>query len=209
MTDPLQPKFTVGLMVFPGFEMLDAYGPLEMFSIHRDIFTIKTFGPSCDAVRASGGPSTQPDAKFEDTDRIDILLVPGGCGVDAVVEQSDWLDWVSQRAKDTVWVTSVCTGALILARAGVLHERAATTNKNEFDKVVREAGDSSIKWRRKARWVVDGNVLTSSGVSAGMDMSLDLIERILGADAANEAARLAEYVRNPDPDDDPFAKENT
>jgi transcriptional regulator GlxA family with amidase domain len=99
--------------------------------------------------------------------------------------------------------TTVCTGSALLARTGLLDDRPATSNKIAWDWVV--AQGPRVRWQRRARWVDDGNVLTSSGVSAGIDMALALIARLNGRDLALTAARNMEYVWHEDPGDDPFA----
>ncbi|MCP4821297.1 MAG: DJ-1/PfpI family protein, partial [Shimia sp.] len=104
-------------------------------------------------------------------------------------------------------VTSVCTGSALLARAGLLDGRAATTNKLAFDWVRGVSQTETVEWQRSARWVKDGKFYTSSGVSAGTDMSLQVIADLLGAEAAEQAAFWAEYEENNDADNDPFAIE--
>ncbi|MEL6608854.1 MAG: DJ-1/PfpI family protein [Pseudomonadota bacterium] len=197
---------TVGLMLFPGFEMLDAYGPLELFSMHKDHFRILAFAASMDPVASNnGGPATQPDRTFADDAPVDILLVPGGTGARSVVEDEAALAWVRRTGAQAEWVTSVCTGSLILGKAGLLDGKRATTNKLAFSWVADQV--PGVDWQASARWVVDGNTATSSGVSAGMDMALDMIERLHGPKAASDAALWAEYERNANPDHDPFAKD--
>ena len=107
------------------------------------------------------------------------------------------------RSATARWTTSVCTGAALLAKAGLLDGRSATTNKLAFDWATRQP--TRVLWQRKARWVVDGSFMTSSGVSAGTDMALALVERLYGRAAAEQAAKTAEYVWNDDAGSDPFA----
>lgn len=196
---------TIAALVFPEFELLDLYGPLEMFSMHPEAFTqtIVALGP--DPVASAAGPRAAVDATLDAGDAYDILLVPGGRGTRRDVENRPLLDWLARAAANAEIVASVCTGSALLARAGVLDGRAATTNKLSFDWVAGQGPKTD--WRRRARWVEDGDVFTSSGVSAGTDMSLAVIERLLGPEKAAEAALWAEYERNADPDHDPFAAE--
>ncbi len=193
---------TIAAVLFPDFEMLDLYGPLEMFSFFRDDFEIRTVALDKGPIKSSGGPETVAQDKIGDGTLYDILLVPGGRGTRNVIDNQVFLDWLKAQADSAEIVTSVCTGSLLLAKAGVLQGRRATTNKLGFDWVVDQT--TGIDWQRSARWVEDRNVLTSSGVSAGMDMALVVIDRCLGAEAAENAAQWAEYIRNPDPDNDPF-----
>ncbi len=193
----------IAAVLFPDFEMLDLYGPLELFSFFRDEFEIRTVALQAGPVKASGGPETVAQDGMGGGGDYDILLVPGGMGTRNVHSDKAFLSWLATRADKAEIVTSVCTGSLLLARAGVLDGRKATTNKLAFDWVAEQA--ETVDWQRSARWVRDGNIFTSSGVSAGMDMALAVIEDCLDAGAAENAAKWAEYIRNPDPENDPFA----
>lgn len=194
---------TIGALVFPQFELLDLYGPLEMFGLDKEAFEVRIVAQTADPVAANAGPRTVPDDAFGDRERYDILLVPGGQGSRPGVENTVLLDWIAAQAARAEVVTSVCTGSALLARAGVLDGRSATSNKLAWDWVVSQG--PKVNWVRKARWVEDGDILTSSGVSAGTDMSLRVIERLIGTERMETVAKRAEYVRNADPDDDPFA----
>ena len=192
---------TIGAVLFDGFEMLDLYGPLEMFSMHRDAFEIRTVAQTIGAKMASGGPASVAQDAFGDRS-YDLLLVPGGRGVRTEVENAVMSDWLISATREAELVTSVCTGSVLLAKSGVLDGHKATTNKRAFDWA---AGfGPEVVWQRKARWVEDGKFITASGVSAGIDMSLAVIETLLGAKAASDAALWGEYERNADPDNDPF-----
>jgi transcriptional regulator GlxA family with amidase domain len=119
------------------------------------------------------------------------------------VENRALLRWLAAAADRAEIVASVCTGSALLAKAGVLDGRRATTNKNAFDWVASQG--PAVHWQRRARWVEDGKFITSSGVSAGTDMALALIARLCGIDQARQVAHWAEYVWNEDSADDPFA----
>ena len=194
---------TIAAVIFPDFEMLDLYGPLELFSYFRDDFEIRTVAMQTGPIKSSGGPSTIAEDTISDGPNYDILLVPGGRGVRSILDDIPFMTWLKDQAERAEYTTSVCTGSLLLAKAGVLAGRPATTNKLAFDWVADQT--SGVDWRRSARWVQDGSIYTSSGVSAGMDMALAVIEDCLGPGAAEDAAINAEYIRNPDPDNDPFA----
>ena len=195
---------SIGALFFPGFGMLDIYGPLELFSMHRDDFRIVAVGDRMSPIPASGGPATQPDAVISDDMQYDLLIVPGGAGTREAVANDALLDWLSKQAEGGALVTSVCTGSLLLAAAGLLDGRRATTNKLAFDWVAEQR--PQVNWQRQARWVWDGDFVTASGVSAGMDMALAVIAKLLGQDAADQAANWAEYTAHTDPDTDPFAR---
>ncbi|MEP1199997.1 DJ-1/PfpI family protein [Tateyamaria sp.] len=194
---------TLAAVLFPDFEMLDLYGPLEMFSIFRDDFEIRTVALETGPVKSSGGPSTVADDAMGEGRQYDILLVPGGHGTRTVCNNTNYQNWLKSQSEAAEYTTSVCTGSLLLAKAGILDGRRATTNKMAYDWVADQTG--RVDWQRRARWVQDGSIFTSSGVSAGLDMALAVIEDCLGPKAAADAARKAEYIRNADPDNDPFA----
>ena len=198
---------TIGALIFPDFELLDLYGPLEMFSMYPDAFEQRIVAQYSPDVPSSAGPRTAVDDQIGEQDDYDILLIPGGRGTRTDVDNEALIDWIRRAAAKAEIVASVCTGSALLAKAGLLDGKAATTNKRAFDWV---AGyGPKTDWRRRARWVEDGDVFTASGVSAGTDMSLAVIERLLGPEKAAQAAVWAEYERNQDPDNDPFALEET
>lgn len=196
-------KRTIGAVIFPGFEMLDYYGPLEIFCVHNDAFEIRAVGENNDPVNASSGPATAPDDTFSDEFHYDILLVPGGRGVRTEMHSPSFLSWLNTTSNQASLVLSVCTGSLLLAKAELLGGHKATTNKNAFNWVFENAPD--VDWQPNARWVEDGKFITASGVSAGMDMAVYVTEKLLGKRAADHAAFVCEYTPNTDPNNDPFS----
>jgi transcriptional regulator GlxA family with amidase domain len=197
-------KRTVGVLLFEQFELLDVFGPLEMLGMLDEDFAIRLVSEQAREVASTQGPRSVIDDHFADDRAYDILLVPGGMGTRREVGNKLLLDWLARAAARAEIVTSVCTGSALLAKAGLLDGRRATTNKNAFDWVAGQG--PAVQWQRKARWVEDGKFMTSSGVSAGTDMALALIARLHGTDRAREAAHWAEYVWNEDSTDDPFAR---
>ncbi|MEM8755191.1 MAG: DJ-1/PfpI family protein [Pseudomonadota bacterium] len=193
---------TIGALIFEGFELLDLYGPLEMFGLLEDEFRIRLVAEDAAPVASAQAARSMPDATFADGESYDVLLIPGGRGTRREVRNEALLGWLREASARAELTTSVCTGAALLARAGLLDGRAATTNKLAFDAMAKYGPKTD--WRRRARWVEDGPVMTASGVSAGIDMSLAAIERLVGPEAAAKAALWAEYERNADPDHDPF-----
>lgn len=189
--------------VYDGFELLDLFGPLEMFGLRPDLFDLQLTAAAPGSVRSAQGPRVIVDATFEEARAVDLLLVPGGPGARLAIEDDALLDWIAARAETAELTMSVCTGAAILARAGVLDGRAATTNKAAWEWTT--AQGPQVTWRPHARWVVDGPVFTSAGVAAGIDMALAAIARLQGDSIAEEIAAAAEYQRRVDPADDPFA----
>jgi putative intracellular protease/amidase len=195
---------TLGVLLFEGFELLDVFGPLEMFSMLPDDFAIRLISQQAPVVACNGGPRSVIDDQFADDRRYDILMVPGGMGTRREVENVALLQWLTAVSEGAEIVASVCTGSALLAKAGVLDGRRATTNKNAFDWVASQG--PAVQWQGRARWVEDGKFITSSGVSAGTDMALALIARLCGIAQARQVAHWAEYVWNEDSTDDPFAR---
>ena len=193
----------VGALIFPGFELLDLFGPLEMFGMYPESFDIRLVAETGGPVTSSQKPVSLPDHTFADGERFDLLLVPGGKGTRQAVNHQGIMQWLRTQSENARLVTSVCTGSALLAQAGILDGRRATTNKNAFGWV--SGFGTDVRWIRQARWVQDENIYTSSGVSAGTDMSLAVIAEVLGEDKALQAADWAEYFWNRDPENDPFA----
>jgi transcriptional regulator GlxA family with amidase domain len=200
----------VGVVLFEGFELLDVYGPLEMWNGLADRFRIVTVGEERGPVspsrgrEAPGGPQSVIAQTFSDCEALDVLLVPGGFGTRREVANPAMLGFLRERAQDAEFVASVCTGSALLAAAGLLDGRRATSNKANFAWVCSQG--PKVDWVTQARWVVDGPFWTSSGVSAGIDMALALLARIGGEELARTVARYAEYEWHEDPEWDPFAR---
>jgi transcriptional regulator GlxA family with amidase domain len=194
---------TLGVLLFPEFELLDVFGPLEAFGQAKDWFRIVTVAERPGPVASAQGPRAMADHGFTDCPRLDILLVPGGMGTRREVNNTVLVDWIARQARAAETTTSVCTGAALLAKAGVLDGRRATSNKRAFGWVTEQG--PKVDWVRQARWVDDGPVITSSGVSAGIDMALHLIGRIAGPAARDEIATRMEYEWHSDAAHDAFA----
>jgi transcriptional regulator GlxA family with amidase domain len=197
---------TLGVLLFPGFELLDVFGPLEAFGIRpaRDHFEAVLVAERTGPVESAQGPKALAEAALDDSRRLDLILVPGGIGTRKAVNDSALCDWIGRRAADAELVMSVCTGAAMLARAGVLDGRRATTNKVAFEWVLGQG--PRVEWVKEARWVEDGKFYTSSGVSAGIDMALTAIVKLTSRELAEQIAVLMEYDWHRDASWDPFAK---
>ena len=195
---------TLGVLLFPEFELLDVFGPLEAFGQAKDWFRVVTVAERPGPVASAQGPRAVADHGFTDSPAIEILLVPGGMGTRREVGNAALVDWIARQARAAETTTSVCTGAALLAKAGVLDGRRATSNKRAFAWVTEQG--PKVDWVRQARWVDDGNVVTSSGVSAGIDMALHLIGRIAGPAVRDDIATRMEYEWHSDAAHDPFAK---
>ena len=194
---------TVGGILYPGFELLDFYGPLEMFGCLGPEVRIVTVAERTGPVRSAQGPETVAEHSFADCPDLDLLLLPGGIGTLEQLKNEQLLAFLRARADAAELTLSVCSGSAILAKAGLLDGRRATSNKIFFD-LARSQSDA-VEWVEKARWVEDGPFVTSSGVSAGTDMALRVIERLYGRERAEAVARVTEYQWHTDADNDPFA----
>lgn len=193
---------TLGAIVFEDFELLDLYGPLEMFGNIGPELAIVTVSQAAGAVRSAQGPQAVAEYAFNDAPALDFILLPGGYGTFEQAQNPAMLEFLQRHANAEV-VMSVCSGSGVLAAAGLLDGRRATSNKLFFDAITQES--TNVTWERSARWVEDGNVFTSSGVSAGTDMSLGVIEKIYGTERARDIAVMTEYEWQADPDNDAFA----
>jgi len=197
-------KRTLGVLLYPDFELLDVFGPVEMFGSLKDQVTVVMVAEKAGPVESFQKTKVLADHGLDDCPKLDLLLVPGGWGTLQQLENERLLSWLRERASEVEILMSVCSGSGILAKAGLLDGRPATTNKQSYDTIV--AQGPKVDWVREARWVDDGDIVTSSGVSAGMDMALAVIERLYGADTAGMLANMTEYERQTDPTKDPFAK---
>jgi putative intracellular protease/amidase len=195
---------TLGAILYPKFELLDLYGPLEMFGTVGPEIEIVTVAQAPGPVASTPGVETVASYGFDDCPALDLLLLPGGLGTIPELQNEALLEFLRARAPRAEVTMSVCSGSALLAKAGLLDGRRATSNKVFFSL----ASDQSDKvdWVTEARWVEDGPFVTSSGVSAGTDMSLAVIARIFGRERAEKVAMLAEYEWSSDAGRDPFAK---
>jgi transcriptional regulator GlxA family with amidase domain len=194
----------LGVLLFPEFELLDVFGPLEMFGALKGALDIALVAEAPGPVASAQGPEAVARHGFADTPQLDLVLVPGGFGTRAEVENPRLLEFLRRRAAEAEVVMSVCTGSALLARAGVLDGKRATTNKMFFAWVAEQG--PNVAWVKEARWVEDGKLVTSSGVSAGMDMALAVIGRLFGTETSERIAVAAEYEWHRDARWDPFAR---
>lgn len=184
----------VGILIFPNVELLDFCGPYEAFTAaSRDgqpYFNTFTVAEQTEPVASKAGLKFIPDYTFENAPEIDILVVPGGQGTRREIDNPVVIDWITEVSGESELTTSVCTGSFLLGRAGLLKDKA-TTHWGSIERL-REMFPG-IEVRENVRFVDDGAVVTSAGVSAGIDMSLHVIERLCGTQAAASSARLMEY----------------
>ena len=202
---------TFGLVLFPDAEELDFVGPWEVFTASSMLREQSGQQPdlavmlaqTLDPVRCNKGMRVLPDHSFDDHPPLDVLLVPGGKGTRVQVDNQNLTTWLNRVAKDASWITSVCTGSFVLARAGLAQGRSIATHWIMEDALAEEPGVTVV---RDQRWVVDGNLVTSQGVSAGIDMALWLIGQIYSPEHARATQHYIQYDPAPPYQDVPKPK---
>jgi len=177
------------------------FGPIEVLYRLDGGVAVRYVSSTGGLISGSGGARVWTEPLSESGDP-DILLVPGGLGTRKLVEDGPTLKFIRATSQTARFVLSVCTGSALLAKAGVLSHRRATSNKLAWDWVVQQSAE--VEWVRKARWVVDAKFYTSAGVSAGIDMALGFVRDQVGIQVAESFARGLEYVWNREEDQDPF-----
>jgi transcriptional regulator GlxA family with amidase domain len=191
--------YRTAIVIFDEVEVLDFAGPFEVFSVtgrrrKLEPFDVYTVAERLAPVAARDGLSINPRYSFADCPPPEILVMPGGYGTRREMKNPMMLEWVARVAPVCELVLSVCTGALVLGAAGLLDDREATTHFMAFDELRAIAPHTSV--REDRRIVDNGKVILSAGVSAGIDMSLHVVARLLGVEVAREAARYMEYEGN-------------
>ncbi len=190
----------IGILIFEDVEVLDFCGPFEAFSVttplgeHSDeskLFEVHLIAETPEIVTCRNGLKVQPECTIADHPPLDIILIPGGRGTRTQIANQPVLDWVAAQSAKVNLTTSVCTGAFLLAATGLLDGKSATTHWGSIDWL--RDNYPSITVLDDQRWVDEGDIVTSAGVSAGIDMSLHVIERLHGRDVATQTARHMEY----------------
>lgn len=195
---------TLAALVFPGFETLDYFGPIEMLGGYGTETEIITIAKTTDPVPSVHGQRIVIDKALAEKDDYDLLLIPGGDTALVAGEDAEMLDWLRRASANAERVMTVCTGSILLGMSGVLDGRRATTNKMDFTNTVHLA--PKVDWVKEARWVRDDKFYTSSGVSAGIDMALAAMADLFGMEMAERLALGSEYEWHKDASRDPFAK---
>jgi transcriptional regulator GlxA family with amidase domain len=190
---------TIGILLFDN-EELDAVGPWEVLAYWtrehpEDGFDIITMADTRDPVTCAKGLRLLPDVSVSEAPPLEVLIYPGGRGTRPHVLDPDRLEWVRQQRLSVPLMTSVCTGSLVFAAAGILAGRPATTHWSALDRLAEL--DPTIEMRPDDRFVEDGDVITSAGISAGIDMALRLVERLSSTERAREVRRGIQYDPQP------------
>jgi len=186
---------TVGILIFPDVEVLDFCGPFEVFAsakVEDDrLFKVSVVGETTDIISCRGGLLVKPHVAFADSPKFDLIVVPGGSGTRTEMHNPALIGWIQSQNESSEITTSVCTGALLLARAGLLVNMPATTHWAHFDELVGHFPELQLDNTRRV--IDNGHIVTSAGVSAGIDMALAVVERLYGRHIAENTARDMEY----------------
>jgi transcriptional regulator GlxA family with amidase domain len=191
------------VLLYPEFETLDVFGPVEVFGLFPESFQIQFYSPDGGVVTSSQQVPvmTRSLSALEGEDY--ILLIPGGSGIFPLISNESFIAALRTLAGKATFVLTVCTGSLLLAKTGLLDGKRATSNKRLFSITKKFPG---VDWMKKSRWVKDGFIYTSSGVSAGIDMALGFVSDRVGYEAAKKASQIIEYEWHEESEYDPFSE---
>lgn len=192
----------VAVLLFNNFETLDVFGPVEILGRLTDGYQISFYSLSGGLIENTHGVSIMTDKLEYLKNGADVFLIPGGYGTRVEVDNILLIDMIRTISQASTFVLTVCTGTSLLAKTGLLDGRKATTNKRAFDWVTTQG--LNVKWIKKARWVVDDKYYTSSGVSAGMDMTLGFLQDRHGIEFARNVAHTIEYNWQENKEEDNF-----
>lgn len=188
----------IGILLFNEVEVLDFAGPFEVFSITTyktssdQPFKVHTVAQSKDLIRTRNGLKILPDYDFKDAPQFDILIIPGGYGAEEIeIHNTELINWIKKNMDSVDIMASVCTGAFLLAEAGLLDGKQATTHWMDIDRLEKEYPKVNV--RRKVKFVDASPIITSGGISAGINMSFYIIKKLLGEEIATATAKRMEY----------------
>ncbi|MEV6618379.1 DJ-1/PfpI family protein [Streptomyces sp. NPDC051051] len=191
---------TFGMLIFDGVEVLDMGGPFEVFSTagrlartadDEPLLRVLTVAATDQPVRCRGGLKVVADHTLDEDPPFDVLVIPGGVTTAAEAD-ADVIDWLARRRRTSTLAFSICTGAFLLAATGALDGRPATTHWEDQEELARRRPD--VRVRTDVRWVDDGDIVTSAGISAGIDASLHLVGRLFDERLARRTALQMEYA---------------
>lgn len=189
--------YTVGILLFDDVEVLDFAGPFEVLSVTEDenagkLFKVVTISETGKLVRARNGLKVEPDYHFGNHPELDILVVPGGYGAREVESKNPVVvNWVKKQNQTVQKMTSVCTGSFILGEAGLINGKSATTHWTALDRMEKAFPEVLVK--RKVKFVDQGHLITSAGISAGIEMALHLVAVLYSKETAEHTAKHMEY----------------
>ena len=195
-------SYSVGIFIFDNVEVLDFAGPYEVFTtasrVYKKLhmssveipFEVFTIGKTKEPIHARAGLKIDPDFDFISHPKIDVLLIPGGV-VTEELKDASVINWIMTTSEHVQLTASICTGAFLLAKAGLLDGKSATTHWEDIDDL--RAMFPRLAVKENTRWVDEGKIITSAGISAGIDMSLHIIERLINQDLAIKTAKQMEF----------------
>ncbi|MFC8687391.1 DJ-1/PfpI family protein [Brevibacillus porteri] len=191
-------QWRVGIFLFDDVEVLDFAGPLEVFSVtsmedgSHIPFRVETVSEKGSMIQTLNGLKVQPDYSFADRPVFDILIIPGGVGArEREVHNEQVINWIREQIQQVELMASVCTGAFLLAKAGLLSGKKATTHWASLDRMEKEFPEVDVQ--KGVKFVDEGNIVTSAGISAGINMSFHIMKRLVGAEVAEQTAKTMEY----------------
>jgi transcriptional regulator GlxA family with amidase domain len=189
------------ILLYPNFETLDVFGPVEIFGKVPD-WNMQFYSLNGGTISNQDGVCIATESLTAIPHNIDTLFIPGGQGARTLIQHTDFINQLKLLAQKSQYVLTVCTGSALLATTGLLNGRRATSNKRAFDWV--KTSSSQTHWVEKARWITDGKYYTSSGISAGMDMALAFVQDRLDKNTAQQIATRIEYHWQQDSKQDKF-----
>jgi transcriptional regulator GlxA family with amidase domain len=191
-------QWNIGILLFNEVEVLDFAGPFEVFSIakyqesNQKPFKVYTVAQSKQIITARNGLKVKPDFDFSNAPHFDIIILPGGYGAEEIeIHNKEVINWIRNRFNTVELMASVCTGAFLLAEAGLLDNKKATTHWMDIDRFEKEY--KNVKVQRGVKFVDEFPVITSAGISAGINMSIYIIKKLLGEDQVKAVAKVMEY----------------
>jgi transcriptional regulator GlxA family with amidase domain len=191
----------IGILLFENFETLDVFGPVEILGRLKDMYQIEFYSLDGGIIKSTQNVKIVTQ-KLTDAQKFDIFLIPGGMGTRLEVNNPEMISKIAAISNITPHVLTVCTGSALLAKTGLLNGLDATSNKRAFEWV--SSQEAKVNWIKKARWAVDGKFYTSSGISAGMDMTLGFVRDLHGLALARKIAYEIEYTWQEDKETDEF-----
>ncbi|CAO3572285.1 unnamed protein product [Mortierella alpina] len=199
----------LGAFIYDNFDLMDIMGPMRVFGESENELDLKInfIASSMKPVKSSQQVTLTPHYTLTNAPKMDLFIVPGGSAITPVTEKPSVMRQIKARVKNSTWTMTVCTGAGILAKTGLMDGFKMTTNKAAFKWVVDYVGNtSSVTWVKKARWVQDGKYVSTSGLSAGIDGALFVVSQLVNQTIAEKVASHLEYSWHKDANDDPFAE---
>ncbi|KAF9164057.1 hypothetical protein BGX21_002693 [Mortierella sp. AD011] len=198
-------KLILGALVYDGMDLLDLMGPMRIFGEKLNTLDIQIIfiGTSMKPARSSQQVEVTPHYTLENAPKLDFFFTPGGIGSKTICNNEEAMKLITERIKESTWCMSVCTGAGILAKSGLIDGYRATTNKSVFLFAANEG--PNVEWVKRARWVQDGKFVSSSGVSAGIDAALFIVSELKGREVAEAVSTEIEYTWHRVAEEDPFA----